>query len=207
VKEPELQRPPLAVGVMGSAGGELDPAVVEVVRRLGGAIASAGCTLTTGACAGLPYAAVEGAKAAGGLVVGISPALSEPEHLTRFGAPVAGFDVLVYTGSGLMGREVVTIRSSDIVVIVGGRSGTLGEFAIAYDEGRLLGVLTGTGGIADMVGELVERIAKHTGACVLYDDDPARLVRRLVDTYRTSHFRRPSVLHDIPPVSPAPPGS
>ena len=68
-----------------------------------------------------------GRKGAGGLVVGISPALSETEHVQRFNAPVDGFDVIVYTGSGLMGREVVNIRSSDIVVIVGGRSGTLGE--------------------------------------------------------------------------------
>src|SRR5512144_1173697 len=134
---------------MGSASGELDPEVVASVRRLGSAIAASGCTLMTGACAGLPLAAVEGAKEAGGLVVGISPALSEAEHIRRFHAPVDGFDVIVYTGSGLMGREVVNIRSSDIVVIAGGRSGTLGEFAIAYDEGRLVGVLTGTGGIAD----------------------------------------------------------
>jgi predicted Rossmann-fold nucleotide-binding protein len=64
-----------------------------------------------------------------------------------------GFDVLIYTGSGLMGREITNIRSGDMVVFAGGRSGTLGELAIAYDEGRLLGVLTGTGGITGMVEE------------------------------------------------------
>jgi hypothetical protein len=193
----ELARPPLAFGVMGSASGELDVKVVDAVRRLGSAIARGGWTLVTGGCPGLPYAAVEGAKAAGGLVVGISPALSEAEHVQRFDAPVAGFDLLVYTGSGLMGREVVNIRSSDIVVIVGGRSGTLGEFAIAYDEGRLVGVLSGTGGIADMVAELVARIAKDTGSLVLYDDEPERLVARLVEYYRSTHFRRPSSLHPL----------
>ena len=107
-------------------------------------------------------------------MVGISPALSETEHVQRFGSPIAGFDLLVYTGSGLMGREVVNIRTSDIVVIVGGRSGTLGEFAIAYDEGRLIGVLTGTGGVADMIDEIVTRMNKDTGAHVIYDDDPER---------------------------------
>jgi hypothetical protein len=182
---------------MGSASGELDPAVVVGVRRLGAAIARAGCTLVTGACPGLPMEAVVGAKAAGGLVVGISPALSETEHVQRFNSPVDGFDVLVYTGSGLMGREVVNIRSSDIVVIAGGRSGTLGEFAIAYDEGRLVGVLTDTGGVADMIEELVTRMDKDTGARVIYDSDPDSLVRRLVTYYRTAHYRRPSSLHDL----------
>ena len=192
-----LTHPPLAFGVMGSASGELVPEVVTAVRSLGRAVASAGCTLITGACPGLPMSAVEGAKDAGGLVVGISPALSETEHVQRFNAPVDGFDVIVYTGSGLMGREVVNIRSSDIVVIAGGRSGTLGEFAIAYDEGRLVGVLTGTGGVADMVDELVVRMSKDTGARVLYDADPDALVRRLIEYYRTTHFRRPSALHDL----------
>jgi len=199
----ELPRPPLAVGVMGSASGPLDAEVVARVRRLGAAIAASGCTLVTGACPGFSYVAVEGAKSAGGLVVGISPALSETEHVQRFGSPVEGFDLLVYTGSGLMGREVINIRSSDIVVIVGGRSGTLGEFAIAYDEGRLIGVLAASGGVADMVEELIAKMNKDTGAWVIYDDDPERLVGRLLEYYRTTHFRRPSALHDITASGPA----
>ncbi|MDA8341142.1 MAG: hypothetical protein M0007_02810 [Actinomycetota bacterium] len=188
-------RPALAVGVMGSASGEIDPGVAELARVLGGAIARAGCTLVTGACPGLPQQAVLGASTEGGLVLGISPALSEQEHVDRYGSPTEGFDALIYTGSGLMGREVVNIRSSDIVVIVGGHSGTLGEFAIAYDEGRLIGVLGGTGGVADLVDDLVPRLAKETGAKVLFDDDPVRLVDRLVDYYRTVHFRRPHSLY------------
>ena len=186
---------PLVVGVMGSASGDVDPAVAARSRRLGAAVARAGCTLVTGACPGLPQEAVLGAAAAGGLVLGISPALSEQEHVARYRSPTEGYAALIYTGSGLMGREVVNIRSSDVVVIVGGHSGTLGEFAIAYDEGRLIGVLTGSGGVADLVGELVARLAKDTGAEILYDEDPDLLVARLVERYRTVHFRHP---HSLP---------
>jgi uncharacterized protein (TIGR00725 family) len=179
---------------MGSATEPIPSAAMCSARELGRAVAKAGCTLVTGACPGLPYAAVEGAKEAGGLVVGISPALSESEHVHRFHSPVRGFDVLVYTGSGLMGREVINIRSSDMVVIIAGHSGTLGEFAIAYDEGRLIGALTGTGGVADMAAALVDQLAaKETGAMVVFDDDPDRLVRRLVDYYRTTHVQHPHV--------------
>src|SRR5690242_6825299 len=120
----ELAQPALAVGVMGTASGPIPASARNLARRLGTAVARNGCTLVTGACPGLPYAAVEGAKAAGGLVIGISPALGEADHLHRFQSPVCGFDMIVYTGSGLMGREVVNIRSSDMVVIVGGHSGT-----------------------------------------------------------------------------------
>jgi uncharacterized protein (TIGR00725 family) len=138
-------------------------------------------------------AAARGAKHGGGTVIGISPALSLDEHAFRYESPTLAHDVLIFTGSGLMGREVVNIRSSDIVVIIGGSSGTLGELAIAYDEGKLIGVLTGTGGISDLVANILETCDKETGARVIYSDDPQRLVELLLEEYRTAHFRRPSV--------------
>jgi uncharacterized protein (TIGR00725 family) len=183
----------MTIGVMGSASGSIDPVVAAKVRRMGAAIARSGCALITGGCPGLPQEAVLGARDQGGLVIGVSPALSEAEHLARYDAPIDGYDLIVYTGSGLMGREVINIRSSDIVMIVGGQSGTLGEFAIAYDEGRLIGVLSGTGGVADLVAEIVASLHKETGAVVLYDDDPDRLVARCVRYYETEHFKRPHV--------------
>jgi hypothetical protein len=182
----------LTIGVMGSSGGNLGEEVLRKAYRLGEAIAERDAILITGGCPGLPYEAVRGAKAKGGLVVGISPGLSIDEHRGKYASPVEGFDVLVYTGSGLMGREITNIRSCDIVVIAGGRTGTLGELAIAYDEGRLIGVLTGTGGITEIVAEILRVSGKETGACVLYDDDPVKLVDRLIHYYRTEHFRRPS---------------
>ena len=186
----------LTIGVMGSSGGSLTEDVQRRVYRLGEAIAGRDAILITGGCPGLPYEAVRGAKAKGGLVVGISPGLSIDEHRGKYASPVEGFDVLIYTGSGLMGREITNIRSCDIVVIAGGRTGTLGELAIAYDEGRLIGVLTGTGGITGIVETIIRTSGKETGACVLYDDDPVKLVDRLIEYYRTKHFRRPSCFCD-----------
>jgi predicted Rossmann-fold nucleotide-binding protein len=83
-----------------------------------------------------------------------------------------------------MGREVVAIRSCDIVIIVGGRSGTLGEFSVAYDEGKIIGVLNNTGGITGILKDLEKAIKKPTGSEVVYDDDPARLVQRLLKLYQ-----------------------
>lgn len=182
----------LAIGVMGSAAADHDPATLGKLVGLGRAIAESGSALITGGCPGLPQAAVQGAKGAGGLVVGISPALSAYEHVQRYGSPLDGYDLMVYTGSGLMGREVENIHSSDMVVIAGGRSGTLGEFAIAYDEGRLIGILSGTGGIADAVDKLVRISNKETGAVIIKDDDPQRLIERLLAYYRTEHYKRPN---------------
>jgi uncharacterized protein (TIGR00725 family) len=198
----------LKIGVMGGATGIIGRAHLKKAHELGRAIAQSGCVLITGACPGLPLAAACGAKQAGGMVVGISAGLSLDEHVYKYDSPTEFHDVLIYTGSGLMGREVVNIRSSDIVAIIGGRSGTLGELAIAYDEGKLIGVLTGTGGISDLVADILTACAKETGAQVVYDAAPQRLVKKLLRAYRTSHFRRPSCFClDRPPgmeVAPTP---
>jgi predicted Rossmann-fold nucleotide-binding protein len=83
-----------------------------------------------------------------------------------------------------MGREVAAVRSCDIVLVVGGRSGTLGEFAIAYDEAKLIGALQGTHGIADDLAAIHKMIRKETGAEILYDADPDRLVARCMVRHR-----------------------
>ncbi|HEY9720897.1 MAG TPA: hypothetical protein V6D47_02725 [Oscillatoriaceae cyanobacterium] len=185
----------LTIGVMGAADGPMADAAIASAHELGRAIAASGCILVNGACPGLPYHAARGAKELGGLVVGISPALSRDEHVERYGSPTEGLDMIVYTGSGLMGREVTNIRSSDMVVIVGGRSGTLGEFAIAYDEGKLIGVLEGTGGIVDELPRLVKAVHKLSGAHLIYDADPRRLIERMLTYYREQHCLHPSVHH------------
>lgn len=180
------------IGVMGSASGSISNDARKKARELGEAIGRAGYVLITGASPGLPYDAVLGAKSQGGMTVGISPGLSLAEHVAKYDSPSQGFDVLIYTGSGLMGREVENIRSSDIVIVVGGRSGTLGEFAIAYDEGKLIGVLRGTGGMADHIEMMMQVVEKDTGGHIIYDTEPAALLDELMTYYQSVHSRRPS---------------
>lgn len=196
----------LKIGVMGGAGSDIPQDYLRKAQQLGEAIADAGCVVVTGACPGLPLAAAQGATSRGGMVIGISPALSLDEHAYKYQSPTLAHDVLIFTGSGLMGREVVNIRSSDVVVIVGGSSGTLGELAIAYDEGKLIGVLTDTGGITGLVQQILDVCNKDTGARVIYQSDPEQLVSDLLQQYRSEHFRHPSCFcrgADDEPESPA----
>jgi uncharacterized protein (TIGR00725 family) len=182
----------LKIGVMGHAGLDLSEKGKELAFELGKAIVEQDGIIITGGCPGYPFEAAKGAASQGGLVIGISPALSLWEHVNKYHSPTEHHDVLIFTGSGLMGREVVNIRSSDIVVIIGGKSGTLGEFAIAYDEGKLIGILMGTGGITTEIKHLIRVIRKDTGAKVLYDRDPRRLIGRLWQYYHREHYKHPS---------------
>jgi len=168
---------------MGSAGGKLEEGACQSVRRLGAAIARRRHVLITGACPGIPQEAVRGAKEEGGIVVGVSPALNLEEHVKKYHSPTRGYDAIIYTGSGLMGREIENIRSCDVVIFAGGRSGTLGEFAIAYDEAKAIGVLEDTGGITEHLREIISMMDKETGAIVCYDADPERLLDKLEHIY------------------------
>ncbi len=182
----------LSIGIMGSAGSTTSEDVIQSLHLLGKTIAQNNLILITGACPGLPYECASSVRSQGGLSIGISPALSLDEHTHKYHSPTDAFDVIIYTGSGLMGREVTNIRSSDIVLIAGGRSGTLGEFSIAYDEGKLIGVLQGSGGIADALPLILKSIKKDTGAQLIYDSDPVQLLNKLLSAYEQRHFRHPS---------------
>jgi uncharacterized protein (TIGR00725 family) len=173
----------IQIGVMGSAGGDITEAELELAKRLGRRIAGRKGVIVTGACPGLPHAAVLGAHEAGGMSLGVSPARSREEHVTVFESPLDPYSAIVFTGSGLMGRETHNIHSSDFVLFVGGRSGTLGEFAIAFDEGKLIGILRNSGGISNDFSRIAHLVQKETGAMLVEDTDPERLVDTCLDRY------------------------
>src|SRR3990167_7713072 len=168
----------LKIGVMGSASGPQieDPVAREKARKLGNEIARRGYIFINGACPGLQNDALLGAKEFGGFTVGISPAFSEYEHINEYLSP-HGHDMILFTGMGFMERDIINIRSSDAIVIVGGGIGTLNELTIAYEEGRPIGVLTETGGISDSIPHIIEDLCQRKVAPnMVFDSDPAVLM-------------------------------
>jgi uncharacterized protein (TIGR00725 family) len=168
------------IGVMGSAREASDGAEAERMRalakRLGRAIAEHHCTLITGATTGFPDLISRAARSAGAITIGISPAQSLEEHVSRYSLPDDGADVIIYTGFGLKGRNVINVRSCDIVLVVGGGIGTLNEFTIAFDEGKVVGILEGTGGAADRIKELVAISGNRKASELVIDSNPESLV-------------------------------
>lgn len=166
----------LKIGVMGSA--EERPDLVDKGTALGHAIAACDVILLTGATTGVIHIVGRAARESGATHIGISPAHDAEEHVGRYGLPLDACDAIIYTGFGLKGRNVVLVRSCDIVIFIAGSTGSLNEFTIAYDEGKVIGALSGTGGVADEIKQLTETFSKHTKAQICYDDDPVRLIDR-----------------------------
>jgi len=152
---------------------------MEKTKELGREIIKHNGVLVTGATIGTPLWAAMGAKDAGGFSIGLSPAASELEHVKKYHLPIDNFDIIIYTGFGYSGRNLLLTRSSDAVIISCGRMGTLNEFTIAFEDGKPIGVLTGTGGIADEIANIIEKAHREKHK-IIYDSDPKILVEKLV---------------------------
>jgi uncharacterized protein (TIGR00725 family) len=96
---------------------------------------------------------------------------------------------MVYTGFGLKGRNVVLVRSCDVVIFIAGSIGSLNEFTIAHDEGKIIGCLTGTGGVADEIERLAATFKKQTRSSILCEADPESLIDSCLRAYADSSPR------------------
>lgn len=114
------------VAVVG--GSEADEATCTVAEDLGRELARRGAVVVCGGLGGVMEAACRGAKAEGGTTLGILPTDDR-----RSANPYV--DLAVATGMG-EGRNVLLVRTSDVVVAVAGEFGTLSEIALALRIGK-----------------------------------------------------------------------
>ncbi len=152
---------------------------LESSKEIGRQIIKQGGVLVTGATSGMPYWAAIGAKEENGIVIGLSPAVSEKAHIKKYRLPIDFHDLIIYTGFNYAGRNLLLTRSSDAVIIVCGRIGTLNEFTIAFEDHKPIGVLIGSGGTADEVKKIVENSHRGPGK-IVYESNPKKLVEKLI---------------------------
>jgi uncharacterized protein (TIGR00725 family) len=166
--------------VSGAAAGDTVRTSHQLAFQLGESIAKKGHTLITGATVGLPQYAAKGATQAGGLSVGFSPAATHREHVFSYRLPTEEFSYINFTGMEYVGRDVYLVRSSDAVITVGGRMGSLHEFSTAVEARKVCGVLLGSGGLADFIPKLTKEIITPNADEIIYDTDPERLVQKVI---------------------------
>lgn len=176
----DLFPPKFKIAISGAAEtGHCAPDAMQRTEELGRLIAAKGMILVTGATTGAPYWAAKAAKEAGGIVVGISPASTKAEHVGYYGLPTDYHDLIIYTGFGYSGRNLLFTRSADAVITVCGRIGTLNEFTDAFEDGKPQGVLSESGGSTDLIESILEKSQRGPGK-VAYDRDPAKLIDKLI---------------------------
>ncbi len=155
------------------------PKIESIAKEVGREIARQDCLLLTGATTGLPYYAAKGFKEIGGISIGFSPASSEKEHIKSYRLPTENCDLIVYTGFDYVGRNLITTKAADGVIIACGRIGTLNEFTVAYETKTPIAVLQETGGTADLIDDILKK-GHRLMTKIIYGRDPRKLVRDLI---------------------------
>lgn len=167
--------------VSGAAEGKSVDEGKELALQAGESIAKHGHSLLTGATIGLPnYAAVGYKNAKGHMSVGISPAATKIAHVLKYRLPTQSYDTILYTGLHYVGRDALLINSSDAVVSIGGRLGTLHEFTIAMELGKPIGFLQGAGGVSTEIKDILKAVGKQNDDNVVFSADPDELIVKLV---------------------------
>jgi uncharacterized protein (TIGR00725 family) len=124
-----LRPPYIAVIGDGEPRGPDAHRLLEWAEEVGNLLARAGAVVVTGGLGGVMEAASRGAVAAGGgHTIGILPGADPDEANDYVRTPIA-------TGLGVV-RNLVVVTSSDAVIAVGGRHGTLSEIGLALRMGR-----------------------------------------------------------------------
>lgn len=166
--------------VSGAAKGKSVEEGRKLAEGVGRAIALMGHSLMTGATIGLPNYAAEAYKKAGGkMSVGLSPAASKIEHVMKYRLPTKSYDTILYSGLHYIGRDVLLINSSDAVISIGGRLGTLHEFTIAMETETPIGFLQGGGGISTEIVDILHAAGETHNDGVVFSDKPEELLAEL----------------------------
>jgi len=190
---PHSEKHRLTICVSGAAKGDTVEKDYNLAFELGKQVALHGHTLVTGATIGLPDWAAQGAKSVGGMSIGISPAASYKEHTKKYRLPTTAYDFILYSGLHYVGRDNLLIQSSDAVLSVGGRMGTVHEFATAIESHIPVGVLQDAGGTGDEFQYLMKAAGMcHDGICdgkhdVFFNTDPEELVEKIITVVSDKH--------------------
>lgn len=162
-----------------------------IAEELGKEIIRQGAVLVNGATTGFPYWTAKGAKAANGIVVGISPASSEQEHIKKYGLPVDYQDLIIYTGFGYSGRNLLLTRAADAVIVGCGRMGTINEFTIAFEDKKPIGILEGEWETDELVKTMIEKShrAEEMAGKIIFSQDPKELVAKLIELIKKEKGR------------------
>lgn len=155
----------------------------EIAEELGKEIIRHDAVLVTGATTGFPYWSAKGAKSEGGIVLGVSPAATEKEHIEIFNLPTDYHDLIIYTGFNYSGRNLLLVRAADAIIFGCGRMGTLNEFTIAFEDRKPIGILEGDWETDEIFKNLIEKShrAKDMEGKIVFDSNPKKLLDKLAE--------------------------
>lgn len=182
------------IGIFGPAEG-YTKSQTSRIQDLVEELAKHNVILVTGAGAGLPYAISQQAAKEGIEIWGFPPTTDLKEYKKLY--PEYNLKIykkLTYIPKNYQFannvevcrsyRNVTSCATCDAGIIIASRWGTLNEFTNLHGMGKVIGVLTKTGGIADELQKLSQKIVKKSKAKLIFNSSPKILVKNLISNLK-----------------------
>ena len=185
-----MNRLKFKIGIFGSAVSD-DDGTVQKAKELAQELSNFDVVVLTGAGSGLPYLVSYEAFKKGVEVWGFAPTVNHEKQKKLY----PSLDLKIYSELYYVPedykfadrvevlrkyRNVNSTATCEAGIIIAGRWGTMNEFTNLYDMGKVIGVLTGTGGVADELPNLVKKISKKSEATLIFNDSPKDLLKKVI---------------------------
>ncbi len=178
------------IGVFGSAVDE-NQEIIKKAKKLGRILGKKKIKVITGACLGVPNKIAQEAFRLGSQVFGYSPVANftqQKKFTPKINLSIykkiyyipKSFELASNLEISKKYRNVISTANCDAGIIISGRWGTMNEFTNLYDMGKIIGVLTGTGGIADELSKLNKKIKKKSKAKIFLSNSPKKLLEMTI---------------------------
>lgn len=191
---PNLDVGRVVVGIFGSAVTDSSIEAVETAKIVGRLLGSMGLRVATGGCVGLPAVAARAARSCGAKLIGFFPDKDATETLhnsvIHANDSVEIYDDIYYA-VGYSNRSLQMIKSIDCAIVIGGRTGTLSEWAMALEEGLPVLVINNSGGIASHLEHILALTKKEfPNNYIAFSNDVQLGVAQLIAYVGANKFRR-----------------
>ncbi len=172
----------IRIGIIGQSERPTEPLsqkTAKIAYKMGYIIGQNGWQLISGGRDGVMRESSRGAKDAGGLTVGIMPSLDKKEANKYV-------DVVINTGLGIGMRSELMIHTVDIVVMIGGKNGTLKELSAAYLNKKPVIVIRSSGELADTLQNFLfegKYIDNRRNIEILFAENPEeaeKMIKRIL---------------------------
>ena len=92
-------------------------------------------------------------------------------------------DLIIYTGFGYPGRDLLLTRATDAVICGCGRVGTIHEFTIAFEEGKIIGIFEGPWEMDEQLKDIVKKSHRENNN-IITEENPKEMISKIISLVR-----------------------
>jgi len=144
--------------------------VLPLCYELGQLLAENNYITLTGGDDGVGAKVMEGAISKNGITISFYPNLDQTIESSLVSIPI-------YTGMGYGMRDILMLRSADVVIAIGGGAGTLNEIANAYNMRKPIVALKGSGGWSEKLANTY--LDKRKKVKIESVDSPTMIIQKV----------------------------